>query len=175
MRKIDLFTHIMPPEYFSRLMSVAPGFADVGKRMRSVPMLVDLDLRFRVMDRFEGYQQVLSLPTPPIEAMAAGQEAIDLARAANDGMAMRSMTPPNSRITTAITAAAKNAACRVFAPAVAISELADIDPPTGVPWKTPATTFAAFAQSGSTFPFPSGWTRFESPIRNVLLYGSTQK
>jgi predicted TIM-barrel fold metal-dependent hydrolase len=87
MRKIDVFTHIMPGPYYSRMMSVAPTFADVGKRMRNVPMLVDLDLRFRVMDRFDGYQQVLSLPTPPIEAMASGQDAVDLARAANEGMA----------------------------------------------------------------------------------------
>jgi uncharacterized protein len=87
MRKIDIFTHIMPPAYHARLMSVAPNFADVGKRMRNVAMLVDLDLRFRVMDAFEDYQQILSLPTPPIEVMASGADAIDLARAANDGMA----------------------------------------------------------------------------------------
>jgi predicted TIM-barrel fold metal-dependent hydrolase len=87
MRKLDIFTHIMPAPYHSRLMAAAPAFADVGKRMRNVPMLVDLDLRFRVMDGFDGYQQVLSLPTPPIEAMVSGQAAIDLAKAANDGMA----------------------------------------------------------------------------------------
>jgi uncharacterized protein len=87
MRKIDVFTHIMPASYHARLMAVAPDFADVGKRMRNVPMLVDLDLRFRVMDAFEDYQQVLSLPTPPIEVMASGADAVGLARAANDGMA----------------------------------------------------------------------------------------
>jgi aminocarboxymuconate-semialdehyde decarboxylase len=77
----------MPAPYHARLMAVAPNFADVGKRMRNVPMLTDLDLRFRVMDGFEDYQQILSLPTPPIEVMAAGANAVDLARAANDGMA----------------------------------------------------------------------------------------
>jgi predicted TIM-barrel fold metal-dependent hydrolase len=68
-------------------MAVAPNFADVGKRMRNVPMLIDLDLRFRVMDGFDDYQQILSLPTPPIEVMVSGADAVDLARAANDGMA----------------------------------------------------------------------------------------
>jgi predicted TIM-barrel fold metal-dependent hydrolase len=87
MRKLDVFTHIMPAPYHTRLMAVAPNFADVGKRMRNVPMLTDLDLRFRVMDAFGDYQQILSLPTPPIEVMASGANAIDLARAANDGMA----------------------------------------------------------------------------------------
>ncbi len=87
MRKIDLFNHIFPPGYFERFMQVAPGFKDIGKRMRGIPMLSDLDVRFRVMDGFDEYEQVLSLPTPPIEVFASGNDAVDLARAANDGMA----------------------------------------------------------------------------------------
>jgi predicted TIM-barrel fold metal-dependent hydrolase len=39
------------------------------------------------MDRFDDYQQVLSIATPPIEVYAAPPEAIELARIANDGMA----------------------------------------------------------------------------------------
>jgi uncharacterized protein len=39
------------------------------------------------MDTFDEYQQVFSLPTPPIENLASGAVAQDLARAANDGMA----------------------------------------------------------------------------------------
>lgn len=87
MRKLDVFTHICPPAYFDRMQAVAPQFKNIGKRMRNVPMLVDLDVRFRVMDRFEGYQQVLSISTPPIEAYASGDDATDLARLANDAMA----------------------------------------------------------------------------------------
>ena len=87
MRKIDIFTHILPERYVSRMNEVAPGFKDTGKRMRGVPMLVDLDVRFKVMDTFEGYQQVLSISTPPIEAYASPTDAVDLARRANDGMA----------------------------------------------------------------------------------------
>src|SRR5215471_12008122 len=68
-------------------MAVAPTLQDIGKRMRGIPMLWDLDVRFRVMDGFPEYQQVLSLPTPPIEVFARGTDAIDLARRANDGMA----------------------------------------------------------------------------------------
>jgi predicted TIM-barrel fold metal-dependent hydrolase len=87
MRKIDVFNHIYPTTYFERVMRVAPDFKDVGKRMRNVPMLIDLDVRFRVMEQFEGYQQILSIATPPIEAYAGPQDAVDLARLANDGMA----------------------------------------------------------------------------------------
>jgi uncharacterized protein len=87
MRKIDIFNHIYPVGYYARLMQVAPDYKDIGKRMRNIPMLADLDERFRVMDTFDEYQQVLSLPTPPIENVAAGAGAQDLSRAANDGMA----------------------------------------------------------------------------------------
>ena len=87
MRKLDIFNHILPEPYMTRMSEVAPGFKDIGKRMRGVPMLVDLDVRFRVMDAFEDYQQVLSLPTPPIETYADPVTAVDLARRANDSMA----------------------------------------------------------------------------------------
>jgi predicted TIM-barrel fold metal-dependent hydrolase len=86
-RKIDVFNHIYPQAYFDGMMAVAPKFKDIGKRMRGIPMLVDLDERFRVMDRFKHYQQVLSIATPPIEAYASGADSVDQARRANDGMA----------------------------------------------------------------------------------------
>src|SRR5207247_1852188 len=70
MRKVDIFNHIYPPKYYERVMQVAPDYKDIGKRMRGIPMLVDLDVRFRVMDAFDEYEQVLSLPTPPIEIFA---------------------------------------------------------------------------------------------------------
>jgi predicted TIM-barrel fold metal-dependent hydrolase len=87
MRKIDIFTHIFPERYVSRMQEVAPGWKDVGKRVRGIPMLVDLDVRFRVMDTYEDYQQILSIATPPIEVYASPVDAVDLARRANDGMA----------------------------------------------------------------------------------------
>ena len=88
MRKLDIFNHLYPTAYFDQMLAVAPGFKDIGKRMRGIPMLVDLDERFRVMDRFGAdYQQVLSIATPPIEVYAPAAAQPDLARRANDGMA----------------------------------------------------------------------------------------
>jgi len=87
MRKIDIFNHIYPAGYYERLMKLVPDYKDIGKRMRNIPMLADLDVRFKVMDRFGEYEQVLSLPTPPIEVFASRADAIDLCQAANDGMA----------------------------------------------------------------------------------------
>ncbi len=70
MRKIDVFTHISPPGYSEGVERIAGGLKDIGKRTRGVPMLHDLDVRFQVMEKFPEYQQVLSLPTPPIELYA---------------------------------------------------------------------------------------------------------
>jgi hypothetical protein len=39
MRKIDVFTHIMPASYHARLMAVAPDLVDVTQRMRAGPTL----------------------------------------------------------------------------------------------------------------------------------------
>ena len=69
------------------MMEVAPNLADLGKRVREIPVLVDLDERFRVMDQFDDYAQVICLPGPPIEVVGGLEVSPDLAKAANDGMA----------------------------------------------------------------------------------------
>ena len=57
------------------------------KRFQQIPVLSDLDLRFRIMDTFGDYVQVLTLASPPIEALGSPQVTPELARLANDGMA----------------------------------------------------------------------------------------
>lgn len=83
MKKIDVFNHVLPIKFFERI----GDYKDIGKRMREVPMLVDLDTRFRVMDRFPDYVQVLSAGMPPIEALAGPDASPELAEICNDGMA----------------------------------------------------------------------------------------
>jgi predicted TIM-barrel fold metal-dependent hydrolase len=85
--KIDIFNHILPQRFFGELLKVAPGLKDMGKRIRNIPALVDLEARFRVMDEFGDYCQVISLASPPIESFADAQTSPLLARIANDGMA----------------------------------------------------------------------------------------
>jgi aminocarboxymuconate-semialdehyde decarboxylase len=85
--KIDIFNHIFPRPFFDKMMEVAPTHKDMGKRVREVPVLVDLDARFRVMDQFGEYAQVISLASPPLEAIASPDLSPELARIANDGMA----------------------------------------------------------------------------------------
>jgi predicted TIM-barrel fold metal-dependent hydrolase len=85
--KLDLFNHIFPRAYYERMLAVAPGGKDMHKRVREIPCIVDLDERFRIMDRFGDYQQVICLGSPPIEAFGPPPVSTDMARLANDGMA----------------------------------------------------------------------------------------
>ena len=85
-RKIDAFPHIFPAPFFERMREMLPAmFRRANFRDRT--SLFDLDARFRIMDRFEGYVQILTLGAPPIEEWAEGQTGLDLARLANDSMA----------------------------------------------------------------------------------------
>jgi len=85
--KIDIFPHVLPKPYFERMLAVAPANLHMQKRMRGILVLVDLDMRLRIMDRYEGYVQVLTLASPPIEILGGPDVTPDLARLANDSMA----------------------------------------------------------------------------------------
>jgi predicted TIM-barrel fold metal-dependent hydrolase len=85
--KIDLFNHFFPPRYAHDVIEAGLAGKDMGKRVRNVPTIADLDARFRVMDEFGEYCQFLTLPAPPIETMAAPDKSPEFARMANDGLA----------------------------------------------------------------------------------------
>jgi aminocarboxymuconate-semialdehyde decarboxylase len=85
---VDIYTHIFPNRYFAELEKGPPKLGNMGKRMRGIPKLFDLDLRFKDMDAIaDDYRQIISLPNPPIEDIAEGEAANALARVANDAMA----------------------------------------------------------------------------------------
>jgi predicted TIM-barrel fold metal-dependent hydrolase len=87
MSKIDIFTHIMPVRYREKLLKIAPPELDIIVNVGSTPTLFDLDQRFRIMDKFDGLRQVLTLSAPPVEQIADPKQAVDLARLGNDGLA----------------------------------------------------------------------------------------
>ena len=62
--KIDIFCHILPPAYFERMTSISTRGAHLQKRVREIPAMTNLDVRFRMMDLFGDYRQVLSLSAP---------------------------------------------------------------------------------------------------------------
>src|SRR5262245_23685925 len=84
---VDIYTHIFPDRFFQELERGSPKLGNMGKRLRAVTKLFDLDARFREMDELGDYRQIISLPNPPIEDIAEGAAAKKLAQVGNDAMA----------------------------------------------------------------------------------------
>lgn len=86
--RIDIFAHILPEKFFERMLAVSSSAAtNIQKRVRGIPAIHDLNERYRIMDQFRDYVQVLSLASPPIEALGGPDRSPEFARLANDGMA----------------------------------------------------------------------------------------
>jgi aminocarboxymuconate-semialdehyde decarboxylase len=85
--RIDAYTHFMPSRMFKIL--VDSGYPDIGKRMREVPCIHDVEIRKKVIDTFPDYAQILSFAMPPMEVFAKGDGAKveEYARLINDELA----------------------------------------------------------------------------------------
>ena len=111
--KIDVFTHILPPKYLeARDKKALSGWASAkGSRyVRAVPTLLDLDIRFRIMDKYPDLLQVLTVAAPAVETITKPEDAVELAKIANDEMAELVMKYPDK-----------------FVAAVACLPLSDVD------------------------------------------------
>src|SRR3954466_14572526 len=87
-KKLDIFPHIFPAAYFERMKRIAegnPGLAAALKRWMHIPVLWNLEQRIRMMKRWPGYQQVLTLSMPAIEFLGGENETPELARLPQDG------------------------------------------------------------------------------------------
>ncbi len=83
--KIDIYSHILPAKYLAAYSQKNPAvLKTTDARNRAV---VDLETRLKVMDRYPGVFQVLSISQPAVESMVAPDDAVLLARMANDEMA----------------------------------------------------------------------------------------
>jgi len=79
---IDAFCHILPPRYEETRWARAgsTGFAAsspahlqyvrTGRKAPNYEVLTSLEARFRIMDEFKGYRQVISLASPSPEHVA---------------------------------------------------------------------------------------------------------
>ena len=84
---VDIYCHIYPDRFFREMTKAAPNLENIGKRLRGVTKLFDLDARFKEMDEFGDYREIISLPNPAIEDIAPPDVGLNLARIANDSMA----------------------------------------------------------------------------------------
>lgn len=92
---IDAFCHILTAGYVERACAIAERGATMLERARSNPTMVDLADRFRIMDRFPGYRQLISLASPPTESFAGPAAARELIELANDELAELVRTHPD--------------------------------------------------------------------------------
>src|SRR5437764_9655981 len=84
---VDIYCHIFPDKFFEQMSRIASRLGNIGARLRGVKKLFDLDERFREMDQFGDYREIISLPNPPIEDLVTGPAGLDLARTGNNAMA----------------------------------------------------------------------------------------
>jgi len=85
--KIDLFNHFFPKRFWEEFLAFSSGLKDMGKRVRNIPNIYDLESRFRTMDEFGEYTQLISLGSPPVEGLFNVERAPEMARIGNDGQA----------------------------------------------------------------------------------------
>ncbi len=83
--KIDVFAHIMTEKYLSIYLKKAPA---IETQIEVVtPPVVDLDIRFRLMNRYPDVLQILTVANVPVEKFLSPKDAVELARIANDEVA----------------------------------------------------------------------------------------
>ncbi len=80
MKKIDIYSHLMPQRYKEAL------YKTTGRsfQMLEIPTLSDVEKRFRMMDKYGDYRQVITPVGPVPEAIAGPEESPELCRIAND-------------------------------------------------------------------------------------------
>jgi aminocarboxymuconate-semialdehyde decarboxylase len=83
--RIDAYTHFIPKKFTEKMSASAGALADIGKRMRGIPSLHDLDVRLKVVDQFKDYAQIISYAMPPLETFAKPEECEEYSRIINDG------------------------------------------------------------------------------------------
>jgi aminocarboxymuconate-semialdehyde decarboxylase len=87
--KLDSFCHLLPPRYAERFFAIddSAPLKNLQQRTRNIPALFDLDVRFRQMDEFGDYKQVINVAAPPLEDMGSAAFNQEMARLANDTLA----------------------------------------------------------------------------------------
>ncbi len=87
--RIDAYNHFYPAKYYTKMEEVGSDLKDMFRRARAVKSIYDLDTRFRLIDQFPDYAQIISLPAPTLETVSKGRPdvALELAQIGNDGLA----------------------------------------------------------------------------------------
>ena len=88
--KIDIYTHIIPQKYKQALYQRADSrfySENWDKVINGTPALTNLDNRLKILEKYDGLSQVLTIASPPLEEAASPEDAVYLAELGNDEMA----------------------------------------------------------------------------------------
>lgn len=87
--RIDVFCHLLPPRYLEqRNRRAGSQFGTQYARYFSAnPGLTDLDIRFRILDKFPDVRQLLTIAGPNVESITEPRDSVELCTIANDEMA----------------------------------------------------------------------------------------
>jgi hypothetical protein len=61
---VDIYCHIMPEKFSEQMSRIAPRLGNIAARLRGVKTLFDLDERFREMDQFGDYREIILAAEP---------------------------------------------------------------------------------------------------------------
>lgn len=86
-RYIDVNAHILPVRYIEAVQKLVPDPPRMLQRATQIPVMSSVSARIELMDRFDGYEQLPSLSSPPLETFASEEGAQSLARIANECLA----------------------------------------------------------------------------------------
>lgn len=86
---IDIAAHILPEKYLKeRNKRAGKAFkTQYAKYPTANPGLIDLEIRFRIMDKYQDLVQVLTIAGPNVESITGADDTAELAKIANDEMA----------------------------------------------------------------------------------------
>ena len=72
--KIDIFAHILPPKYLAAFAKIVPAIHNTTEGRNEA--IVNLDMRLRLMDRYPGVAQVLTIAQPAPESLLSPKNAV---------------------------------------------------------------------------------------------------
>lgn len=84
MKSIDVFCHILPPEYYEAAVRDTTAQYHMFTRALNVKSMSDMDTRLAFMEKFPGYQQLPCLVSPPVEYFAGPDRSPVIAALGND-------------------------------------------------------------------------------------------
>ncbi len=97
--KIDIYTHIMPHKYLEAFSQKTKQITEQREARNGA--VTDLEMRWRVMDRYPEVLQVLTISDPPMETLVQPKDSIELARIGNDELAELTVKYPDKFVAAA--------------------------------------------------------------------------